>query len=61
MFKIIIYDSKQYFIYVFSRTFFTKVILPSPHKPIGDGVNWYDYINYGPDKMKTNKPEIFDV
>lgn len=28
------------------KSFFRRVVLPSWHKPIGDGVNWYAYVNY---------------
>ena len=29
-----------------AKSFFTKVILPSKHKPLGDGVDWQEYFNY---------------
>ena len=28
------------------KSFLMKVLLPSSHKPVGDGVNWYNYMNY---------------
>ena len=28
-----------------SRSFVFRVILPSTHKPLGDGVDWHDYID----------------
>lgn len=42
------------------QQFITKVILPSRHKPVGDGVNWYDYINYGP-KLKQFQHDIIQI
>jgi palmitoyltransferase len=28
------------------KSFFFKVVLPSAHKPLTDGVNWSEYLNY---------------
>ncbi len=35
------------------KTFLTKVVLPSNHKPVGDGVDWYEYMKY-PDSLSSN-------
>jgi hypothetical protein len=43
------------------KTFFTKVILPSAHRPLGDGVNWYNYINYGPETKFPAKNKIIEI
>ena len=36
------------------RSLFRKVILPSSHKPLGDGINWEEYFNFA--KMGRFKP-----
>lgn len=34
-----------------------RVVLPSNHKPVGDGVNWYHYLNY-PKANASTEEEI---
>lgn len=42
------------------KSFLLRVVLPSSHKPTGDGVNWYAYLNY-PKSSVLQETETFTV
>lgn len=42
------------------KSFFRRVVLPSNHKPVGDGVNWYPYLNHK-SSVSLKETETFEV
>lgn len=42
------------------RSFIARVIFPSNHLPLGDGVNWKPYFDFN-ESTKSNKHDIFNV